>query len=74
MSNESIIIGNINIFKDLNIWELCLNKYDLHFDELFTLWWRDPKIEVYILEMRRLRVRSKWAYDYYKHLFSSLVL
>ena len=63
MSNKSTTAGNISVFEDLNIGQLGLDKDDPRFDELLTLWWRDLKIEVQILGMKKLGVGSKRVYD-----------
>lgn len=74
ISNKSAIAGSISVFEDFNISQLGLNKDDPHFDELLTLWWEYLKTEVQMLGMKGLRVRSKRAYNQYKHLFASLAL
>lgn len=65
MSNESTIAGNISVFENLTIRQMGLDKDDPCFDELLTLWWRDFKTKVLMLEMKRLGVGSKRAYDRY---------
>lgn len=46
MSGKSTIIGNINIFKDLNIGQQRLKKENSYWRKLFTIWWGNLKIEV----------------------------
>lgn len=74
IANESTTTGNISVFEDLVIGQLGLDKDDPRFGELLTLWWGDLKTEVQMLDMKRLDVGNKRAYNCYEHLFAGLAL
>lgn len=74
MASESTTTRNINIFKDLNINQLGLQKEESRFGELLIIWWGDLKTEVQMLSMQTYGIGMDRPYDRYQHIFLDLAL
>lgn len=46
MASNSTIVGNINVFENLNIHQLELLKEDPQFNDLIIIWWGNLKTDV----------------------------
>lgn len=72
--SKNTIVGNINVFKNLNIHQLRLSKEDPQFNDFFIIWWGNLKTEIQMLSIQAYRMGMDQAYDRYQHIFLGLAL
>ena len=52
MFSESSTVGNMFVFKDLNVNQIGIDKTDPRWDDWLMIWWGDLKTEVQMLSMQ----------------------
>lgn len=74
MYSESSTAGNIGVFDDLALKQMGLEKEDIRWDNLLTLWWGGLKTEVQMLSMQGHGIGANRSFETYKHLMPGLAL